>query len=110
MPAWSGILPAGDPANEYYEIDKSLRDATRGIQFRSVRSTTIAQALRAICQAEGIDCNPDLLVTIAERAGGDMRSGINDLQAAAEGQETLREGDLATAQRDVKSSIFRCWR
>lgn len=94
-------------ANEYYEIDKSLRDATRGIQFRSVRSTTIAQALRAICQAEGIDCNPDLLVTIAERAGGDMRSGINDLQAAAEGQETLREEDLATAQRDVKSSIFR---
>ncbi len=94
-------------ANEYYEIDKSLRAATRGIQFRSVRSTTIAQALRAICQAEGIDCNPDLLVTIAERAGGDMRSGINDLQAAAEGQETLREEDLATAQRDVKSSIFR---
>lgn len=72
-----------------------------------MRSTTIAQALRAICQAEGIDCNPDLLVTIAERAGGDMRSGINDSQAAAEGQETLREEDLATAQRDVKSSIFR---
>ena len=52
-------------ANEYYEIDKSLRDATRGIQFRSVRSTTIAQGLRAICQAEGRDCDPDLLDTIA---------------------------------------------
>jgi len=29
-------------ANEYYEIDKPLRDAANGIQFRSVRSTTIA--------------------------------------------------------------------
>lgn len=94
-------------ANEYYEIDKSLRDAIKGIQFRSVRSTTIAQALRSICQAEGIDCDPDILIAIAERAGGDLRSAINDLQAAAEGQETLREEDLATAQRDVKSSIFR---
>ncbi|MBC7121201.1 MAG: replication factor C large subunit [Candidatus Methanosuratus sp.] len=94
-------------ANEYYEIDKSLRDATKGIQFRSVRSTTIAQALREICRAEGIECDPDLLLTIAEKAGGDMRSAINDLQAAAEGQEKLREEDLATAQRDVKSSIFR---
>lgn len=94
-------------ANEYYEIDKSLRDATKGIQFRSVRSNTIAQALREICRQEGIECDPDLLVTIAEKAGGDMRSAINDLQAAAEGQQVLNEEDLATAQRDVKSSIFR---
>jgi len=94
-------------ANEYYEIDKTLRDATRGIQFRSVRSTTIAQALREICRAEGIDCDPDLLVTIAQRAGGDMRSAVNDLQAAAEGRESILMEDLATAQRDVKSSIFR---
>jgi len=94
-------------ANEYYEIDKTLRDATRGIQFRSVRSTTIAQALREICRAEGIDCDPDLLVTISQRAGGDMRSAVNDLQAAAEGRESILMEDLATAQRDVKSSIFR---
>ena len=70
-------------ANEYYEIEKPLRDAIKGIQFRSVRSTTIAQALREICKAEGVACDPDALMLIAERAGGDMRSGINDLQAAA---------------------------
>lgn len=94
-------------ANEYYEIDKALRDATRGIRFRSVRTTTIAQALREICRKESIDCDSDLLIVIAQKAGGDLRSGINDLQAAAEGQTTLKEEDLATAQRDVKSSIFR---
>lgn len=94
-------------ANEYYEIEKPLRDAAKGIQFRSVRSTTIAQALREICRAEGVDCDPDALMMIAERAGGDMRSGVNDLQAAAQGQTALAKEDVATAERDVKSSIFR---
>ncbi|OPY54157.1 MAG: Replication factor C large subunit [Methanosaeta sp. PtaU1.Bin112] len=94
-------------ANEYYEIEKPLRDAAKGIQFRSVRSTTIAQALREICRAEGVDCDPDALMMIAERAGGDMRSGVNDLQAAAQGQTAIRPEDVATAERDVKSSIFR---
>jgi replication factor C large subunit len=94
-------------ANEYYEIEKPLRDAAKGIQFRSVRSTTIAQALREICRAEEVDCDPDALMMIAERAGGDMRSGVNDLQAAAQGQATLKQEDVATAERDVKSSIFK---
>ncbi len=53
-------------ANEYYEIDKPLRDAAKGIQFRSVRSVTIASALREICKAEGIACDPDALELIAE--------------------------------------------
>ncbi len=94
-------------ANEYYDMDKTLRDAAKGIQFRSVRANTIAQALREICRAEGVLCDPYALMMIAERAGGDMRSGVNDLQAAAQGQEALRMEDVATAERDVKSSIFK---
>jgi replication factor C large subunit len=94
-------------ANEYYEIEKPLRDAAKGIQFRSVRAPTIAQALREICKTEGVACDPDALQLIAERAGGDLRSGINDLQAAAEGQKELKQEDVATAERDVKASIFK---
>jgi len=94
-------------ANEYYDMEKPLRDAAKGIQFRSMRSTTIAQALREICRAENVDCDPDALMMIAERAGGDLRSGVNDLQAAAQGQTALRPEDVATAERDVKSSIFK---
>ncbi len=94
-------------ANEYYEIEKPLRDAAKGIQFRSIRATTIAQTLREICKAEGVACDPDALLLIAERAGGDLRSGINDLQAAAQGGEELKLEDVATAERDVKSSIFK---
>ncbi len=94
-------------ANEYYEIEKPLRDAAKGIQFRSVRSTTIAQALREICKAEKVACDPDALELIAERAGGDLRSAVNDLQAAAQGQAELKLEDVATAERDVKASIFK---
>ena len=94
-------------ANEYYDMEKTLRDAAKGIQFRSMRSTTIAQALREICRAENVDCDPDALMMIAERAGGDLRSGVNDLQAAAQGQTSLALEDVATAERDVKSSIFK---
>ncbi len=94
-------------ANEYYEIEKPLRDAAKGIQFRSIRATTIAQTLREICKAEGVACDPDALLLLAERAGGDLRSGINDLQAAAQGEGELKLEDVATAERDVKSSIFR---
>jgi replication factor C large subunit len=94
-------------ANEYYRIEKPLRDAMKGIQFRSVRSVTISSALREICKAEGIACDPDALELIAERAGGDLRSAINDLQAAAQGQSELRREDVATAERDVKASIFK---
>ncbi len=94
-------------ANEYYEIEKPLRDAAKGIQFRSIRSTTIAQTLREICKAEEIACDPDALELIAERAGGDLRSAVNDLQAAAQGQAELKLEDVATAERDVKASIFK---
>lgn len=94
-------------ANEYYEIEKPLRDATKGIQFRSIHTSTIASALREICKNEGISCDPDALTLIAERAGGDLRSAVNDLQAAAEGQSELKLDDVATAERDVKASIFK---
>jgi len=94
-------------ANEYYEMDKQLRDAAKGIQFRSLRATTVASSLRSICNAEGISCDPEALEKLAELAGGDMRSAVNDLQAAALGETELRAQDVATAERDVKSSIFK---
>lgn len=71
-------------ANEYYEIDKALRDAAKGIQFRSWGHHR--GPLPGDIQVEGVECEADALMLIAERAGGDMRSAINDLQAAAEGR------------------------
>ncbi|NYT01286.1 MAG: replication factor C large subunit [Methanosarcinales archaeon] len=94
-------------ANEYYAIDKTLRDACLGIQFRAIRATTIASRLREICRNEGITCDPEALQMIAEMTSGDLRSGVNDLQAAAQGLTHLSVQDVATGERDVKASIFK---
>lgn len=94
-------------ANEYYDMEKPLRDACRGVQFRSIRAQTIAALLREICRREGIECEPDAIMRIAEMSGGDLRSAINDLEAAAQGLKHLRLDDVATSERDVKASIFR---
>ncbi|MCJ7444870.1 MAG: replication factor C large subunit [Methanotrichaceae archaeon] len=94
-------------ANEYYEIEKPLRDAIKGIQFRSIRSTTIVSTLREICMKEEINYDPQALELIAERSGGDLRSAINDLQAAAQGKTDVNLDDVVTAERDVRASIFK---
>jgi len=93
-------------ANDYYGLDRGIRENTKGIQFRSIRSPTIVSELRGICLDQGIQCDSDALELIAERADGDLRSAVNDLQAAAEGSTELRLEDVATAERDNRLSIF----
>ncbi len=91
-------------ANDYYGLSKPLREGTLGIQFRRITKTTVLSALREICRAEGAACTPELIAEIADMANGDLRSAINDLQAALEGAREV--GEVATAVRDAKASIF----
>jgi replication factor C large subunit len=91
-------------ANDYYGLTKPLREATLGIQFRSIRKSTVASVLKDICRAEKAGCTPEMIEEIADMANGDLRSAVNDLQAALEG--SLELGEVATSVRDSKSSIF----
>jgi len=91
-------------ANDYYGLTKPLREATLGIQFRSIRKNTVASVLKDICRAEKAGCTPEMIEEIVEMANGDLRSAVNDLQAALEG--ALELGEVATSVRDTKSSIF----
>ena len=91
-------------ANDYYGLSKPLREGTLGIQFRRITKSTVLSALREICRAEGAACTPELIEEIADMANGDLRSGINDLQAALEGAREV--GEVATSVRDAKASIF----
>ena len=91
-------------ANDYYGLTKPLREATLGIQFRSIRKSTVISALRDICRAEKAGCTPEMIEEIADNVNGDLRSAVNDLQAALEG--ALDVGEVATGVRDSKASIF----
>lgn len=94
-------------ANELYDMSAGLRGACKPVQFNSVMSRSMIPALRRIAEAEGITCSLGVLDKIAENAGGDLRSAINDLQAAAQGRKKLEIEDIATGERDTKENIFK---
>lgn len=93
-------------ANDLYALSKPLREAAEPIQFRAILSSSIVKVLKRICSEERIRCEPDALMKIAERTN-DLRSAINDLQAAAIGREDVTLADVSTGERDVPESIFK---
>jgi replication factor C large subunit len=93
-------------ANDYYAISRELKSATEPVQFRAIQARSIVPRLRQIAAAEGVTCDPAVLDVIASRAGGDMRSAVNMLYAAAIGQDHLEPGDIHTSAKDERSTIF----
>ncbi|PSQ19924.1 AAA family ATPase [Halobacteriales archaeon QS_8_69_26] len=93
-------------ANDYYDMSRGLRNACQDIEFRDVSARSIVPALRNICREEGIEFDEEALELIAERTSGDLRSAVNDLQAAAEGDRRLTVEDVETGERDRERGIF----
>ncbi|GAA0193986.1 replication factor C large subunit [Halobaculum roseum] len=104
------VKNAGQPvvliANEYYDMSRGLRNATRDIEFRDVGKRSIVPVLRDICRKEGIEFDSDALDRIAERNSGDLRGAVNDLQAVADGKERLTLEDVITGDRDRSMGVF----
>ncbi|MCQ1535904.1 replication factor C large subunit [Methanosarcina sp. KYL-1] len=112
MRAISGIIkntlhPIVLIANDVYGLTPTIRGLCLEIKFGSVQSRSMVPALKKVCDAEGIRCSPEAVQQIAENAGGDLRSAMNDLQAAASGRQVLEAEDISTAGRDVKDNIFK---
>jgi len=93
-------------ANDLYGVSQGIKSLCVQIPFRSLQSRSIATALKKICSNEGIACEPDALIKIAESAHGDIRSAINDLQAVAEGMSELHAADVVISSRDPRDTIF----
>jgi replication factor C large subunit len=94
-------------ANDLYGISSSLRGLCQEIKFNTLQSRSMVPALKNICLKEGIMCGVGVIEKIAENAGGDLRSAVNDLQAVAMGRDEIYIEDIATSQRDTKESIFK---
>ncbi|MGM0399349.1 MAG: replication factor C large subunit [Halobacteriota archaeon] len=93
-------------ANDFYDMSRGLRNATREIEFRDVSKRSILPVLRDICRREGIGYEDSALDALAAKNAGDLRSAINDLQALAEQTEVLTEEDVVTGRRDNTEGIF----
>ncbi len=93
-------------ANDRYKIPGGTRQKCLELNFRRLTKRSIASALDRICEAERVKADPKALEAIAELAGNDLRSAINDLQALATGRKELRAEDVVSSKRDRELNIF----
>jgi len=85
----------------------SFRKSSLFIEFKHIPTRSIIPRLKEICKREGVDAEEEALRVIAERAEGDLRSAITDLQALAQGKERLTYQDVNWLDsRDRQERIF----
>lgn len=101
-------FPVVMTANDAYDSKiRTLRNKSKTIKLDSVHTNSIAAHLRDILENEEIEYEDGAPKRIARSAGGQMRSAINDLQAAAMGQEKLLVDDLEVIDgRNGNQDIF----
>ncbi|MFB6265627.1 MAG: replication factor C large subunit [Candidatus Nanohaloarchaea archaeon] len=96
------ILTANDP---YASGMETLRNKCKTVELGNVHTNSIAARLREICEREGIEYEDSAIKSIAQRADGDMRSAINDLESLA--TDTLTEEDVENlGYRETERDIF----
>ncbi len=93
--------------NDRYDIPRSIRNKSKEVNFRRLRQSSIAKALRRIAKKEGIKAEEEALQILGDRADGDLRSAINDFQAIAEGEDIVKKDDIKTQERDREYDIFK---
>jgi replication factor C large subunit len=93
-------------ANDLYGISPELRARCEPVQFRAIPARSLAPRLKYLCAAEKITCTEEAIRTIAESAGGDVRSAVNMLYASALGKDRLEATDVRTAKKDERITIF----
>lgn len=101
-------FPVVMTANDAYDDSiRTLKNKSKQIELGSVHTNSINAHLKEILENEGIEYDPSAVKTIARRGGGQMRSAINDLEAAARGQEKLTKEDVeVVGARDKEQDVF----
>jgi replication factor C large subunit len=94
-------------ANDVYGITQGIRFKCLEIEYARIQSRSLVPALAKIARDEGIAVDEKTLMKIAENAGGDVRSAVNDLHAVSIGKKTILEEDVVISGRDVKETIFK---
>jgi len=85
----------------------NLREICELIEFKRLTSRDIVKHLKRICSMEGLEADDDALKVIAEKAEGDMRSAVNDLQTASYGRRRITVEDVSwLATRNRIQPIF----
>jgi replication factor C large subunit len=97
--------------NDLYSLTKGggapLNGMCQKVKFRRLQAASVIKRLASVCRFEGITVEPGVLEGIADRAGGDMRAALGDLQLVAEGRSEVAVRDLSVlGDRDTRENIF----
>src|SRR6266511_1698616 len=84
-----------------------LRRLCKTIKFQGIHDDAMKNILRTIAGREGLEAAPDVLDVIVERASGDLRSAINDLESIAIGKQVVRAASTKSlGYRDREPTIL----
>jgi replication factor C large subunit len=93
--------------NAYNPRFRTLRSYCLLIEFKKPPASSLMKNLKRIHEREGFEADENALKFIAQRASGDVRSTVNDLQALAQAKKRLTYDDVTwLAYRDRQESIF----
>ena len=96
--------------NDWYELSRrsgAIRTLSKQVKWQRLTTGAVKAVLKRVAEAEGVRVPEEALDAIAEHAGGDLRSAVNDLQAIAEGKTEVRAEDVQDlGNRDVAASVF----
>jgi len=96
------ILTATNPWDDKFS---RLRSRSTLVKFDHLAPECVFKILKHICAKEKLNVNDDNLKLLARRAGGDIRSAINDLQTLAS-KEITKEGVDELAERNRQDTII----
>ena len=98
------IMTANDP---WQKKLSGLRKKSKVLEFPALSYLEIAKVLKRIANGESIDISDELLKGIANRAGGDIRSAINDFQLVSFGRDKVTKEHLEEiGERNKEEEIF----
>jgi len=98
------ILTANNPWDTRL---RSLRSYCQLIQFGRVFYWDVIKRLQYICEKEGIKCDKEILIQIAKRSEGDLRSAINDLETLTRDKKEIKLSDLESLGiREREANMF----
>jgi replication factor C large subunit len=97
--------------NNLYNLTKgsgaSLNFTCDKIKFRRLGPASVVKRLREISRKESVICDEELILAIAERSGGDLRSAVGDLQIVCSGKSSASLKDIEVlGYRDTRENIF----
>ncbi len=98
-------------ANDLYALTKgtgaALNSLCETIKFTKVNVRSIPKMLRSIAQHEGIDVDDAVFEALAQKAGGDLRAAVRDLESLCTGRTKVTIQDLGDmGYRDTTGNMF----